>query len=266
MVDGEIGWNLKRIIAMKKFGLIGYPLSHSFSQKYFTEKFKKEGVSDCVYTNYPLESIEQLPELLDSNPELIGLNVTIPYKEKVLVFLSDIDADAQEIGAVNTIKIDWVDGQRHLTGYNTDVYGFRLPLEEVLSSVHERALILGTGGAAKAVNWVLKSKGIQTRFVSRRPKSEDDFSYEMLNEAIISDYKIIVNTSPIGMHPNMDACPDIPYEGISKQHILYDLIYNPEQTLFLKNGAKKEATLLNGLPMLYLQAEKAWQVWNRSND
>ncbi len=251
---------------MKKFGLIGYPLSHSFSQKYFTNKFKKDGILDCVYNNYPLESIEKLPELIQSDPELKGLNVTIPYKEKVLDFLDEIDKDAKEIGAVNTIRISRKDGVVRLKGYNTDVYGFRLPLEEVLSPKHSKALILGTGGAAKAVNWVLKSLGVETRFVSRNPKSDFDFSYNDLSETVISDHKIIVNTSPIGMYPNIEAFPDIPYEGISAQHILYDLIYNPEQTMFLQKGGIKKATLLNGLPMLYLQAEKAWLVWNKEEN
>jgi shikimate dehydrogenase len=248
---------------MKKYGLIGYPLTHSFSQKYFTEKFEKENVMDCSYANYSLENISQLTDILSNDENLVGLNVTIPYKEQVLSFLDEIDADAEKIGAVNTIKILRNQGKVNLKGYNSDVYGFRKPLEEVLKpAIQTSALILGTGGASKAVAWVLNSLGISYHFVSRTPKSENDYAYSDLTPEIIEYNKIIVNTSPIGMYPNVNSQPDIPYTGLTKNHILYDLIYNPERTGFLQKGHEKKATLINGLPMLYLQAEKSWEIWN----
>lgn len=246
---------------MKKFGLIGYPLSHSFSQKYFSEKFNNEGITDCEYSNYALESIELLPNLIKNNKELVGLNVTIPYKEQVIPYLDEIDASAKEIGAVNTIKITRIGENYKLKGYNSDVYGFRKPLEEHINEKHKKALILGTGGASKAVAWVLKNLDISYSFVSRTPKAEHDFAYEDLTGEIIAEHNLIVNTSPIGMYPNVKQAPNLPYCSITSNHILYDLVYNPEKTRFLKKGASKKATLLNGLPMLFLQAEKSWEIW-----
>jgi shikimate dehydrogenase len=247
---------------MPKYGLIGYPLTHSFSQKYFTEKFQRENIADSSYENFPIESIGLLKDLIANNSELVGINVTIPYKEQVISLLDEIDSEAHAIGAVNTIKITHYNETPFLKGFNTDVYGFRKPLEKVLKPIiHKKALILGTGGAAKAVAWVFDNLDINYSFVSRSPKTVEDFSYEMLDDAIINDHKVIVNTSPIGMYPNVNEAPHLPYGGISKDHILYDLIYNPEQTMFLKMGEEKKATLLNGLPMLYLQAEKAYEIW-----
>lgn len=247
---------------MKKYGLIGYPLSHSFSEKYFTEKFEKEGIIDCSYSTYAIEDVDMVMDLINSTPELVGLNVTIPYKEQVLKFLDEIDADAKEIGAVNTIKITRDNGKLHLKGFNTDVYGFRKPLEEHITEKHKKALVLGTGGAAKAVAWVMKSLGVDYRYVSRTPKTERDYAYDQLNGDIIKENLIIVNTSPIGMYPNVKQAPNLPYCSITNEHILYDLVYNPEVTRFLQKGKDKKATPLNGLPMLYLQAEKAWEIWN----
>lgn len=249
---------------MRNYGLIGFPLSHSFSKKYFTEKFQREGIEECSYQNFPIDSIEKLTELIQADKSLVGINVTIPYKEQVLPFLDEIDADAKEIGAVNTIKISRTNSSIKLKGFNTDVYGFRKPLEEVINSNHTKALILGTGGASKAVAWVLKSLNVKYAFVSRTPKSESDYSYDTLNSEIIHDHKIIVNTSPIGMYPNIKQAPNLPYCSLTDEHILYDLVYNPELTKFLKKGKQKKATLLNGLPMLYLQAEKSWEIWNNS--
>ncbi|MBN2486572.1 MAG: shikimate dehydrogenase [Bacteroidales bacterium] len=247
---------------MKKYGLIGYPLGHSFSKGYFAEKFKKCGIVDCKYDNYPIDSIEKLKKLLYDEPELEGLNVTIPYKEKVLPFLDDIDINAKEIGAVNTLKIKRIGDKITLKGYNTDVYGFSESLKKIIGPQHTNALILGTGGAAKAVAWALKSMGISYKYVSRQTNNKQYLNYTGLNAEIIAEHKLIINTSPAGMYPNVNIAPDIPYEGIAREHVLYDLIYNPEETLFLKYGAQKKATTLNGLPMLYLQAERAWEIWN----
>ncbi len=248
---------------MRKFGLIGFPLGHSFSKGYFSDKFRKEHIDDCSYENYPLDDIGKLKELLRSENELTGLNVTIPYKQQVFPFLNELDKEAQEVGAVNCIKINRLTkGNTRLKGFNTDIYGFEIPLLEVLIPHHTRALILGTGGASKAVAYVLRKHQIEFCYVSRTPRNPEMFSYGDLTEEIINEHTIIINTSPAGMHPNIDSCPDIPYEGITNMHILYDLVYNPEKTLFLLKGAEKEATLINGLPMLYLQAEKSWEIWN----
>jgi shikimate dehydrogenase len=248
---------------MRKFGLIGYPLSHSFSKGYFTKKFQSEGIEDCEYNNYPIESISELKELLSKDPLLAGLNVTIPYKQQVMEYLDEIDSDAAEIGAVNTIKITRTAKKTFLKGYNTDAYGFSESLKKVIQPIHKKALILGTGGASKAVAWVLKSLNIEYTFVSRKAKNIYCIEYSGLTSQIIKENTIIINTSPVGMYPNTLFSPEIPYDAITDKHILYDLIYNPEETLFLKNGATKKATTLNGLPMLYLQAEKAWEIWNK---
>ncbi|MBN1115876.1 MAG: shikimate dehydrogenase [Bacteroidales bacterium] len=248
---------------MKKYGLVGYPLGHSFSKTYFTNKFKKEGIVDCEYNNYALESLESLTDLIKEEKDLIGLNVTIPHKQGVLKYLDELDNTAIEVGAVNTIKISRDSNNNiFLKGFNTDVYGFMLPLKDAIKQYHTQALILGTGGAAKAVCWVLKQLGVEYNFVSRKPKNQVDFSYEDLNDELISQYKLIINTSPIGMFPNVDQKPAIPYNAVTGKHILYDLVYNPEVTQFLAEGAKKMATTINGLPMLYNQAEKAWEIWN----
>jgi len=247
---------------MKVFGLIGYPLGHSFSQKYFTEKFSKEGLTGYLYKNFSLEAIDALPDLIESNTDLAGLNVTIPYKEQVIQYLDEVDQQAAEIGAVNTIFINRTAGKIYLKGFNTDVHGFERPLLDVLSDIHTSALVLGTGGASKAVAYILERHGMKVQFVSRSPKTADIISYEQLSPELLGEAKVIVNCSPLGMHPNVDQCPDIPYEALTEEHILYDLIYNPEKTLFLKKGEEKKASLINGLPMLYIQAEEAWKIWN----
>ncbi len=247
---------------MKKFGLIGFPLEHSFSKAYFSEKFQKENIPDCIYDNYPLEDITALKKLIKENKELIGLNVTIPYKQLVIPFLNEMDDEAATIGAVNTIKISRAKGEPFLKGYNTDIYGFESPLLEVLTKDHRKALILGTGGASKAVEYILNKHNVDCHFVSRKPRNPDIYSYTDLTEELITHYHIIVNTSPIGMFPNITDKPDIPYGGLGKKHILYDLIYNPQKSLFLKEGEKRNTILINGLPMLHKQAEKAWKIWN----
>lgn len=247
---------------MRKFGLIGYPLGHSFSRGFFSEKFEKEGLNDCIYENYPLDDIAKLPQLIADEPELLGLNVTIPYKQQVIRFLDSMDSQAKEIAAVNTIKIERRNNTFQLTGYNTDIFGFELPLLKVLKPSHRFGLILGTGGASKAVAYILRKNNIECKFVSRIPKDSDILSYSELSPELILNSKIIINCSPLGMHPNETVCPDLPYEAITSEHILYDLVYNPEETLFLKYGKQKKAIIINGLPMLHIQAEKSWEIWN----
>lgn len=243
---------------MKQYGLIGYPLTHSFSKKYFAEKFLREQISNCSYENFPLASIEEFPLLIKSHPELLGLNVTIPYKESVIPFLGELNETAREIGAVNTIKIK---GGK-LSGFNTDVFGFMQSLMKVIEPNHTQALILGTGGSSKAVAFGLKKMGIAFHFVSRIPESEHEWNYSDLNEMLLSQHKLIINTTPLGMFPETEVCPPIPYEYITASHLLFDLIYNPGETLFLKKGKAQQAKTKNGLEMLQLQAERSWEIWN----
>jgi shikimate dehydrogenase len=247
---------------MRKFGLIGYPLGHSFSKGYFTDKFSKENIADAEYNNYPINSVNQLPVLVKDNPELVGLNVTIPYKEQVIEFLDELDPIAQRIGAVNTIRIARSGNNIYLKGFNTDYYGFEESLKPLLKENHKNALILGTGGASKAVAYVMERLGISYKYVSRYPTNSNILSYKDVDEKVIKEFPVIINTSPLGMAPNLNACPDLPYTKLTSNHLLYDLIYNPEMTLFLEKGKSKNCKIINGLPMLHLQAEKAWQIWN----
>ena len=240
------------------FGLVGRNISYSFSRRYFTNKFQKESLP-YAYVNFDIQSINDLKEIVNSTPNLKGLNVTIPYKEEVIPLLNKLNKKAKKIGAVNTIKIT---KNKKLKGYNTDYFGFKNSLKPYLKPHHARALILGTGGASKAIAYGLQRLGIGFDFVSRSNKKDVKFLYSELTEAIISEYPIIINCTPIGTFPNVDACPDLPYNAITKDHILFDLIYNPEQTKFLKNGHQKDAITINGEEMLRLQAEKAWKIWN----
>ncbi|MDJ1493236.1 shikimate dehydrogenase [Cytophagaceae bacterium DM2B3-1] len=251
---------------MRIFGLIGYPLGHSFSKKYFTEKFAKEHITDASYELFPLEDIKLLPGLISSQPNLRGLNVTIPYKEQVIPYLTSIDPAAKRIGAVNVIKIA-PDGST--TGYNSDYFGFKSTLEGFLNGnfISEgkslrklKALILGTGGASKAVKIALDDMDIENVYISRRA-GENIFGYDDLTEKILSKYLLIINTTPLGMYPEVDVFPPLPYEWLTGDHLLYDLVYNPEQTIFLQKGAKQGAKIFGGLPMLYAQAEKSWEIW-----
>lgn len=250
---------------MTYLGLIGYPLSHSFSEGYFTEKFAREGISDrYCYETHPLTQITELPALIASKPGLLGLNVTIPYKEAVLAYVDDLDPAAAEIGAVNTIHFK--DGKS--VGYNTDVLGFEKSLDDFLminGGPSARALILGTGGAAKAVAWVLRQRGVAFHYVSRAPLA-DQLAYTELDEVVLRGVDLIVNTTPLGMAPKMETCPDIPYHCLGKEHRLYDLVYNPAETLFLKHGRLQGAATLNGLAMLHGQAEAAWSIWTKHED
>lgn len=247
---------------MKTFGLIGYPLGHSFSQKYFTEKFKAENI-EARYLNFPIENIGELPSLLEKHPYLAGLNVTIPYKQQVIEYLDQVDQVAREAGAVNVVKITWDGSKPCLKGYNSDIIGFSSSIKPLLRSHHKKALILGTGGASKAVAYALKDLGLLYRFVSRTPQHPSHVSYESLNKEILKEYTVIINTTPMGMAPKTDQCPSIPYNGISSQHLAFDLIYNPETTLFMQKCSEGGALVKNGLEMLHLQAEAAWNIWNK---
>lgn len=248
---------------MKLFGLIGYPLVHSFSEKYFQTKFRKENISDCKYNLFPIKQIEKFPELIKENSGLLGLNVTVPYKESVITYLDELDFTAKAVGAVNCIKLVKDQENIKLIGYNTDIYGFEKALKPKLKSKHKKALILGTGGSAKAVAYVLRKYQIHYTFVSRNPKTDDFLSYNDLNESIIREYLLIINTTPLGMFPNAQYYPSIPYANISDQHLLFDLIYNPNQTIFLQKGKHHGASIQNGLDMLYFQAEKSFEIWEK---
>lgn len=246
---------------MDKYGLIGYPLGHSFSIGYFNEKFQNEGIN-AKYINFEIPSIEDLTEILALNPELKGLNVTIPYKEQVIPYLDEISPEAKAIGAVNVIRITRKGHKTILKGFNSDLIGFTQSIEPLLMPHwHKKALVLGTGGAAKAINYGLKSLGLDTKLVSRKPMLEE-ISYEKITPEIIKDYNVIVNCTPLGMYPNVETCPKLPYEAMNTKTILYDLIYNPDQTLFMKKGAAQGATVKNGLEMLLLQAFASWEFWH----
>ena len=268
---------------MTTYGLIGYPLGHSFSRKFFTEKFEQEGI-DAQYLNFEIPSIEEFPKIIESHPTLRGLNVTIPYKQQVMQYLDEIGPEAKAIGAVNVVRIapqppkgegyrdasqqtDVADaiplrGLGGLTGYNSDVIGFVNSIRPLLKPHHKKALILGTGGASKAINYGLKEKlGLETLFVSRTAR-ENVITYDDVTKDVLCDYEVIVNCSPVGMYPHVDECPALPYEAMSERHLLYDLVYNPLETLFMKRGAEQEATVKNGLEMLHLQAIASWEFWN----
>ena len=243
------------------FGLIGKKLGHSFSANFFNNKFEKENIN-AHYQLFPLPEIECFPTLISQNPELKGLNVTVPYKEDVIQFLDSVSEEAREIGAVNVIKFEEFSSgdSRHLRGYNSDAEGFRKSLLPLLRIDVKHALVLGSGGASKAVCYVLRNLGIEISLVSRS-KEKGDFSYEELTPEIIKKNLLIINTTPVGMYPAIHACPPIPYDSLTPSHICYDLIYNPEETLFLKNAKIRGAVIKNGLEMLHLQALAAWEIW-----
>jgi len=244
---------------MRLFGLIGYPLSHSLSQQYFTEKFEKEGLNDCRYALFPLSSVEKLPALLQQYPALRGLNVTIPYKKQVLPYLDSRDAIPAGLEACNCIRIR----EGKLTGFNTDITGFEKSLRPLLQPHHKNALVLGNGGATTAVVFVLKKLGIAFKIVSRRLQSGSALTYTDIDESVFKQHTLIINTTPLGMHPHINNCPDIPYHSLSAAHLLYDLVYNPAKTLFLQKGEERGAAIKNGEEMLVLQAEESWRIWNQ---
>lgn len=244
---------------MRKFGLIGYPLSHSFSKKYFTDKFLREDIKGCMYETYAIDTIDKLTTLLNDR-ELEGLNVTIPYKKQVIPFLTDASDAVKKIQACNCIKIS----TGKLTGYNTDVAGFEISLQKYLQPHHNRALVFGTGGAAAAVKFVLQKLNIEYLIVSRNKEIKANaISYDDVNEALLSSHLLLINTTPLGMSPSYDTCPAIPYHFITREHYLYDLVYNPEKTLFLQKGESRGAIIQNGYEMLIIQAEESWKIWNK---
>ncbi|MCK6641542.1 MAG: shikimate dehydrogenase [Bacteroidia bacterium] len=285
-------------MSVRLFGLIGFPLTHSFSEQYFTEKFQREGIKDAMYRKFPITDINLVPDLIKCHPNLKGFNVTIPYKETIIPLLDELDETAKVVGAVNTVvcqasatlsltnnnALDATNNvQLRLKGYNTDVYGFRQSIKPFLATQHERALILGTGGASKAVEYVLRSIGVECVFVSRSDfgSAQSDsanandntaqsnnapkrtiLKYSDLNEYVIGMCKLIVNCTPVGTFPNVNEAPAIPYEYITSDHFLYDLVYNPAETEFLRRGKERGAMIQNGYDMLKMQAEKAWTIFN----
>lgn len=244
---------------MKTYGLIGYPLGHSFSRGYFTDFFANQGI-DAEYKNFELSSIELLPTLLESEKTLCGFNVTIPYKQQIFPYLDELDEAAQAIGAVNVVKVIHKDGKRHLKGYNSDYIGFANSIRPLLKPHHTHALILGTGGASKAVDYALRQLEMKTIFVSRTER-ENIISYDRLTPELLEKYTVIVNTTPLGMHPKVDECPPLDYSLVTSRHLLYDVIYNPAKTLFLQHGEERGATICNGMEMLIGQAQAAWNIW-----
>lgn len=243
---------------MKLYGLLGYPLSHSFSKDYFTRKFQNAEYKDCAYQNFELQSLFDIKNYLNSFEGLKGFNITIPYKEQILNYLDRSDKLVESINACNCISVienEWI-------GYNTDVIGFELSFKGFLKPNHTKALILGTGGASKAVAYVCRKLGLEFLFISKSKKGEGYLSYEALNEDILQEYQVIINTTPVGSYPANSACPDIPYQFITSQHYLFDLIYNPEKTEFLMKGQVQGAQIRNGYEMLVIQAEESWKIWN----
>ena len=244
---------------MNTYGLIGYPLGHSFSRGYFTDFFGREGL-DAEYKNFELPNIEALDEVLNTEPTLRGFNVTIPYKQQVFPYLNELTEAAQAIGAVNVVKVIHRYGGLYLKGYNTDYIGFSDSIRPYLKPHHTHALILGTGGASKAVDYALRQLGLETKYVSRTAR-EDILSYDELTPELMAQYTVIVNTTPLGMHPKVNECPPLDYSLITKQHLLYDVIYNPAKTLFLQHGEEHGATISSGMDMLIGQAKAAWKIW-----
>ncbi len=247
---------------MRNFGIIGFPLEHSFSEKYFTEKFSRENIEDCSFTAYALQSIEEFPKLIRT-VKLDGLSVTIPFKEAIIPYLDYIDDEAKAVGAVNCIKFDHSKETPILSGYNTDVFGFETLLKKVRMPKQVKALVLGTGGASKAVVYVLNKLKIECSVVSRKPSSRELINYHEVNQDIMLSHLLIINTTPVGMFPDVKKCPDILYQFIHSEHVFVDLIYNPSRTLFLKIAEKQGVRITNGLNMLHAQADKSWEIWNK---
>ncbi len=246
---------------MKKYGLIGYPLTHSFSKRFFTEKFETEKI-DSTYENFEIDTIQKFPEIIKNNPEIIGLNVTIPYKEQVIPFLDDLNDSAKEIGAVNTVKITRSASGVHLKGFNTDTFGFENSLKPLLKDFHKKALILGTGGASKALKYVLNKLKIEFISASIEELKENEIRYQDIDEKVMAERLLIINATPLGTYPKTETFPPIPYEHITRKHLLFDLVYNPEVTQFMAKGKAKGATVKNGYEMLLGQAVKSYNIWN----
>ena len=249
---------------MKRYGLLGYPLTHSFSKRYFTEKFETENI-ESTYENFEIDTINKFPEVIKNNPEIIGLNVTIPYKEQVIPFLDELNDSAKEIGAVNTIQVKRTESGVHLKGFNTDTYGFETSLQPLLKEHHKKAIILGTGGASKALKFVLTKLGIEFVSASIEELKENEIRYEDIDEKMMADRLLIINATPLGTYPKVDTFANIPYEFITDKHLLFDLVYNPEVTQFMQKGLDKGATVKNGYEMLLQQARKAYKIWNEQS-
>lgn len=247
---------------MREFGLIGYPLGHAYSQKYFEEKFKGLGIDDAKYTLFPISEIHKITNIISSHKNLCGLNVTTPYKELVIPFLHDLDPIVIKLGTVNVIRIKRTEDSFFLKGYNTDIFGLQRVIDKLLVPEGTKALILGSGGSGKTTSYVLEERGIPYTIVSRSPSNLQQITYNNLTEAVIKNHNLIINASPVGMYPKVNNCPSIPYQYITKDHICFDLVYNPAETLFLKKCADAGAKTVNGLEMLYEQADKAWEIWN----
>jgi len=248
---------------MKTYGLIGHRLGYSFSRKFFTEKFAAEKLMAYEYVNFELDSINEFPGVFRQGKDICGLNCTIPYKQEIMQFMDEIDPEAAQIGAVNTVKITNQDGKRALKGFNTDAYGFEKSLQSMLEKKHQKALILGTGGASKAIKHVLNKLNISYLSASiEEPLFEKEIRYIQINDELLKEYLIIIHATPIGTFPNVDNCPNIPYQSITSDHVMFDLVYNPEETLFLKKGKTQGAKTKNGLEMLHLQAIRSWEIWN----
>ncbi len=248
----------------KLFGLIGFPLSHSFSAGYFARKFEKENITHCKYTPFPLEKISSFPDLLQQNHNLVGLNVTIPYKEAIIPYLDELSESAREVGAVNTIKISRHENKIYTKGFNTDIHGFEQSLLHHNINLPANALILGTGGASKATEWVLKKHGCEITFVSRKPAKQNTISWEELNKGSLKGFNLIINSTPLGMYPNIHELPPLPYDTAHNNQTFFDLIYNPAETAFMKKGKDRGCKIINGLLMLEQQAEKAWEIWTNA--
>jgi len=246
---------------MKKYGLLGYPLTHSFSKRYFTEKFEKENI-ESTYQNFEIDSITKFPEVIKNNPEIIGLNVTIPYKEQVIPYLDELNDSAREIKAVNTIRVIRTESGVHLKGFNTDTFGFESTLTPLLKDHHKKALILGTGGASKALKYVLGKLGIEYVSASIEELKENEIRYEDIDEKMMAERLLIINATPLGTYPKVDTFPNIPYQFIGDKHLLFDLVYNPEVTQFMAKGMANGAIAKNGYDMLLGQANKSYEIWN----
>ncbi|PTN07792.1 shikimate dehydrogenase [Mangrovibacterium marinum] len=248
---------------MKTYGLIGYRLGYSFSKGFFTEKFQNEKLTEHEYVNFELDSIDEFPEIFKKNDHIAGLNCTIPYKQQIIPYLDEIDEEAAKVGAINTVKIIRTGEKIKLKGFNTDIYGFENSLKPMLNEKHKKALILGTGGASKAIKYILDKLGLEYLSASIEDQLYDgEIRYEQIDKALLQEHLVVINATPLGTFPKVDSCANIPYQHLTADHVLFDLVYNPEETLFMKKGKEKGAAVKNGLEMLHGQAIKAWEIWN----
>ncbi len=247
----------------KTYGLIGQSLTHSYSSTYFENKFKNENIINSKYLHFELDEIEDIKNILKKHPDLVGLNVTIPFKKTIIHQLDEIDRNSLFIGAVNTIKVLRKKDKIFLSGYNTDAFGFEKTLLPLLKPHHKKSLVLGTGGASKAVVYILRKNGIAYKEVTRSPYKTNQLEYQMVSEQIIRNYNIIINTTPVGMYPDVNELVNLPYEYVDENNLLYDLVYNPEETGFMKEGKARGAVTFNGIKMFELLAEQSWKIWNK---